>query len=116
MDLHAAEAFKALGHPLRVKIVDILATGERCVCELFQALNVSQPSISQHLNVMRGAGVVRCQKRGANVYYRLAAPVFSEMLRLCREAIGEPLPAPYVPMPDPCDADTNKAREDEHEV
>jgi len=116
MELHAADAFKALGHPLRVKIVDMLASGEKCVCELFEALSVSQPSVSQHLNVMRVAGVVRCQKRGANVYYRLAAPGFNEVLKLCREAIGEPQPAPYVPMSDPCDPDTDKAREDEHAV
>ncbi|MDP2857666.1 MAG: metalloregulator ArsR/SmtB family transcription factor [Bacillota bacterium] len=110
MDLHAEDAFKALGHPLRVKIVDMLASGEKCVCELFEVLNVSQPSVSQHLNVMKAAGVVKCQKRGANVYYRLVSSGFTEMVRLCREAIGEPPPAPYLPLEDACDPDTNKLR------
>jgi len=116
LDLYAADAFKALGHPLRVRIIDMLESGEKCVCELFEALKVSQPSVSQHLNVMRAAGVVKCQKRGANVYYRLVSSDFSEIVRLCRVAIGEQAPTPYVPIPNPCDAVTGKPREDKHEV
>jgi DNA-binding transcriptional ArsR family regulator len=69
-----AEVFKALGHPDRLRIVDDLAQGERCVCELVEAVGSSWSTVSRHLSVLRSAGVVKDEKRGLQVFYRIALP------------------------------------------
>ncbi|WAM33713.1 ArsR/SmtB family transcription factor [Caldicellulosiruptor morganii] len=66
-----AKLFKALSHPLRIKIVKILLDGEKCVCELNQLVEYSQPNLSQHLKILKDAGVVETQKRGLNIHYRI---------------------------------------------
>lgn len=67
-----AERFKALADPTRVGIVNRLAQAEEvCVCELTGAFDLSQPTISHHLRVLREAGLVSATKRGTWSYYRL---------------------------------------------
>jgi ArsR family transcriptional regulator, zinc-responsive transcriptional repressor len=68
----AGELLRALAAPLRIAIVTELGDGERCVHELVDALGVSQPLVSQHLRVLRAAGVVRGQRRGREIAYTLA--------------------------------------------
>jgi ArsR family transcriptional regulator, zinc-responsive transcriptional repressor len=68
----AGELLRALAAPLRIAIVTELGDGERCVHELVDALAVSQPLVSQHLRVLRAAGVVRGQRRGREIAYALA--------------------------------------------
>jgi len=71
-DLEAAAALlKALAHPLRLAIALQLHTEPRCVHELTEALHTSQPLVSQHLRVLRGAQVVASERRGREVTYRL---------------------------------------------
>lgn len=62
---------KALGDPIRVQLLDVLrkAAGQVCVCELVPLFDVSQPSVSHHLKVLRDAGLVGSEKRGLWVYY-----------------------------------------------
>ncbi|GGQ79967.1 ArsR/SmtB family transcription factor [Couchioplanes azureus] len=67
----AAELLRALSTPIRVAIVAELGGGERCVHELVEKLGVSQPLVSQHLRVLRGAGVVRGARRGREIAYSL---------------------------------------------
>lgn len=67
-----ADIFKALGHPSRLLMVEELTRGERCVCELQALVGSDVSTVSKHLSILRGAGVVRDEKRGANVYYSLA--------------------------------------------
>jgi len=67
----AGELLRALSAPLRVAIVTELAAGERCVHELVDKLAVAQPLVSQHLRVLRGAGVVRGARRGREIAYSL---------------------------------------------
>ncbi len=81
--------FKALAHPLRIKVVDMLVSGEKCVCEIFPALGVSQPNASQHLNILRAAGVVDSYRDGTRVYYRLTSPEFTALVEQCRRITGE---------------------------
>ena len=69
-----AAVFKALGHPARLRIVETLAGGERCVCELVAASGLGWSTVSRHLAVLRAAGVLDGDKRGLQVYYRLALP------------------------------------------
>ena len=70
-----AKIIKALAHPTRLFIVDELAkTGEHCVCELTEMVSVDMSTISRHLAILKGAGLVEDEKRGAMVYYRLRVP------------------------------------------
>jgi ArsR family transcriptional regulator, arsenate/arsenite/antimonite-responsive transcriptional repressor len=66
-----AAVAKALGDPIRLQIVDVLRrhAGEVCVCELVPLFDVSQPTVSHHLKVLREAGIVGSEKRGLWVYY-----------------------------------------------
>jgi len=72
--------FKALGDPTRVAIVSRLAAGECCVCDLNAAFELSQPTISHHLKILRDAGIVESSRRGTWAYYRLV-PEALEQLR-----------------------------------
>jgi DNA-binding transcriptional ArsR family regulator len=67
----AGELLRALSAPLRIRIVTELATGPRCVHELVETLGAAQPLVSQHLRVLRGAGVVRGSRRGREIAYSL---------------------------------------------
>jgi DNA-binding transcriptional ArsR family regulator len=66
-----AQIMKALSHPTRLLIVQELAGGEKCVCELTDIAGVDTSTISKHLSVMKNAGVVECEKRGTSIYYSL---------------------------------------------
>lgn len=72
--------FKALGHPTRLWIVKQLADGEHCVCEFVDSVGVQFATISQHLTILRQAGIIEDEKRGKSVYYRLACPCILPML------------------------------------
>ncbi|PRX47091.1 ArsR family transcriptional regulator [Prauserella shujinwangii] len=67
----AGELLRALAAPVRIAIVLQLREGDRCVHELVDALDVAQPLISQHLRVLKAAGVVHGERRGREVAYRL---------------------------------------------
>src|SRR3954454_8153078 len=76
-----AGVFKALADPTRVAIVNRLAAvGEVCVCDLTAAFDLSQPTISHHLKLLREAGLVEAERRGTWGYYRLV-PEAIEQLR-----------------------------------
>ncbi|MDD4540243.1 MAG: helix-turn-helix transcriptional regulator [Lentisphaerae bacterium] len=76
-----AEVFKALGHPTRLWIVKQLADGqEHCVCEFVDAIGVQFATISQHLTILRQAGIVESDKRGQSVFYRLRCPCILDVV------------------------------------
>lgn len=66
-----AKIFKALGHPSRLLMVDALRLGEKCVCDLKTLVDADMSTISKHLSILKEAGIVVAEKRGANIYYRL---------------------------------------------
>jgi DNA-binding transcriptional ArsR family regulator len=74
MDLYheRANLLKAMAHPVRLQIIDLLRRDAECVCHLSAALRKPQPYISQQLAVLRSAGVIIDEKNGSNVFYRLA--------------------------------------------
>lgn len=75
-----AAVFKALGHPARLAIVERLSNGECCVSDLLASTEYSRlsgPTVSQHLLVLKQAGVIADEKRGKNIYYRLILPCLS---------------------------------------
>lgn len=67
----AGELLRALAAPVRIALVLQLRSGDRCVHELVEALDVAQPLISQHLRVLKAAGVVHGERRGREVVYSL---------------------------------------------
>ncbi len=69
--LNLAELFKALGDPTRVRILFALSSGELCVCDLAEVLQMSQSAISHQLRLLRAARIVRYRKQGKNVFYSL---------------------------------------------
>lgn len=75
-----AEIFKALGHPHRLRIVDDLTAGELCVCDLVKSVGSSWSTVSRHLSVLKEAGVVTDEKRGLQVFYRLALPCVASFM------------------------------------
>ncbi len=66
-----ADVMKALAHPSRLYIVDELSRGERCVCDLTEAIGSDMSTVSKHLSVLKSVGIVRDEKRGSQVYYSL---------------------------------------------
>jgi ArsR family transcriptional regulator len=66
-----ATVFKALGDPVRLRLLSMIASreGEVCVCEMTPAFELSQPTISHHLKLLRQAGLIDCERRGTWVYY-----------------------------------------------
>ncbi len=68
-----ARIMKALAHPTRLFIVDELSGGERCVQELTELIGADMSTVSKHLSLLKGAGLVEDDKRGTQVYYRLKA-------------------------------------------
>ena len=69
-----AEVFNALGHEDRLRIIEDLLDGERCVCDLVESVGSSWSTVSRHLSVLREAGIVADEKRGLQVFYRIALP------------------------------------------
>lgn len=73
-----AGVLKALGEPTRLKIVKFLSLQELCVCELEAVLNISQPRVSQHLKVLKHAGIVRERKVQRKAYFSLVPSALNE--------------------------------------
>ncbi|MFF1687098.1 MULTISPECIES: ArsR/SmtB family transcription factor [unclassified Streptomyces] len=72
--IELARVFKALGDPVRLRLLSMIASregGEICVCDLTPAFDLSQPTISHHLKLLRQAGLIDCERRGTWVYYWL---------------------------------------------
>ncbi len=82
-----AEVLKTLSHPTRLFIVEMLAKGEKCVCELNRNLEVDHSTISKHLSVLKKAGVVSGRKEGLKVYYRLEAPCIVDFIKCITNVI-----------------------------
>ncbi|MBK1831101.1 winged helix-turn-helix transcriptional regulator [Verrucomicrobiaceae bacterium R5-34] len=80
-----AMVFKALGHPARLAVVERLGRGECCVCEILDGTefaSLSGATLSQHLLVLKNAGVIGAEKRGINIFYRLLMPCVAQ-ISLC---------------------------------
>jgi DNA-binding transcriptional ArsR family regulator len=90
LDLTQAKAriFKALGHPRRLAIVEMLAEGERCVCEIVPVFDDAQATVSRHLDVLLQAGIVERQKDGVRMIYRLAMPCVLNAIPCIMEALS----------------------------
>ena len=82
-----AEVFRALAHPARLRILECLGAGERCVCELQTVAGGSLPTVSRHLAQMKAAGLLGCRREGVNIYYRLLVPCVIDVFACIDEAL-----------------------------
>ncbi len=90
-----ARVFKALGDPVRLQLLSMIASragGEVCVCDLTLAFDLSQPTISHHLRLLREAGLIDGERRGTWVYYRLVPETTDRLAAILTRPGGEPLP------------------------
>jgi ArsR family transcriptional regulator, arsenate/arsenite/antimonite-responsive transcriptional repressor len=77
-----ARMFKALGDPVRLRLLSLVAShagGEACVCDLSTAFDLSQPTISHHLKVLRETGLLECERRGTWVYYWVVPSALAQL-------------------------------------
>jgi ArsR family transcriptional regulator len=79
-----AEFFRTLGHPVRIRVLELLGDGPRSVRELLDAVQIEASSLSQQLAVLRRAGIVTSHREGNSVLYVLAGPDVAELLRAAR--------------------------------
>ena len=75
-----ANVLKALGQPTRLKILELLRNGERCVCKIFPAIKEEQSNVSRHLALMKAAGILASRKQGQMVHYRVRDPQVFKLL------------------------------------
>ena len=96
-----AQLFRALSHPVRLRILDILSRQEACVCHLTAVLGRRQPYVSQQLAALRDAGLVADRRDGTLIYYRLADDRVAELVSgakaLAQGIEGKDLVFPLIP-------------------
>ncbi|MFP4171561.1 MAG: ArsR/SmtB family transcription factor [Candidatus Hydrogenedentota bacterium] len=85
-----SRVIKALAHPTRLFILDKLAEGEHCVCQLQAMINADISTVSKHLSVLRQAGLIDYEKRGNQVFYCLLTPCIHQFIHCIDEVTQTP--------------------------
>jgi ArsR family transcriptional regulator len=85
LDENIAEIGQALGHPIRLQILRLLAKGELCGCEIVPEFELDQSGISRHLTALKRAGLIRSRRDGVRIYWKLADRQVAELLLLAEE-------------------------------
>ena len=83
-----AEFFQTLGHPARIRVLELLSEREHAVAEMLPEVGIEPAHLSQQLAVLRRANLVRTRKEGSNVYYSLTSPQVAELLRVARTILS----------------------------
>lgn len=86
-----AELFKSLGHPARIRILELLVAGEMSVSSLLVATGLEPSSLSQHLNVVKHTGLVQSTRAGNTVTYRVTDPSVADFLAAARSVLASTL-------------------------
>ena len=82
-----AEFFKTLGHPARIRVLELLSQREHAVAEMLPEVGIEPAHLSQQLAVLRRAGLVTARKEGSTVYYSLTSPHVAELLAVARRIL-----------------------------
>jgi ArsR family transcriptional regulator len=82
-----AELFKAIGHPARIRVLEVLSEGERSVSDMQPLVGIESSHLSQQLGILRRAGLVTTRKEGASVIYSLADPALAELLAVAKRLL-----------------------------
>jgi ArsR family transcriptional regulator len=91
LQVFKAEFFKALAHPLRIRILELLLEGERSVQELQASLHIDQPIVSQQLAILRAKNIVEARKHGAATRYAVRDPALGDLLSAARKIFNNHL-------------------------
>jgi DNA-binding transcriptional ArsR family regulator len=83
-----AEFFKTLGHPVRIRVLELLSEREHAVAEMLPEVGIGAPHLSQRLAVLRRMNLVVTRKEGPTVYYSLTSPEVAELLRVARRILS----------------------------
>jgi ArsR family transcriptional regulator len=86
-----ADVFKALGHPARLFIVELLGEKEYCVNEMTELIGTDISTVSRHLLVLKNAGIICCEKKGLYVYYSLRINCVNNFFKCVNEVLNENL-------------------------
>ena len=86
-----AEIVQAVGHPIRLAIIEFLSRGEQCVCDIVEHVGAQRSNVSRHLSVMLKAGVLECRKEGLRMIYTLRTPCIVDFLACVDRALQERL-------------------------
>ena len=86
-----AEFFRTLGHPARIRILELLSIREHAVAEMLPEVGVEATNLSQHLAVLRRSGLVTFRKEGATIVYAMTSPQVAELLMVARRILTEVL-------------------------
>ena len=86
-----AQLFRVLGHPVRIRILELLTEGEQTVGDLQAELQLDSSGTSQHLAALRQQGLLESRRAGTNVYYRIRDPRVSQLLAVARQILASAL-------------------------
>jgi ArsR family transcriptional regulator len=86
-----AQLFRVLGHPVRIRILELLGEGERTVGDLQAQLELDSSGTSQHLSALRQQGLLEARREGTSVYYRIKDPRVSHLLAVARQILTSAL-------------------------
>ena len=89
-----AETFRVLGDPTRVRILDVLTSGELCVCDIAELVGLSESAVSHQLRLLRTMRLVRPRRAGRQVFYAIDDQHILELLRLALTHVREPAARP----------------------
>jgi DNA-binding transcriptional ArsR family regulator len=84
-----AELIQAAGHPIRLAVIDLLADGEQCVCDIAKHVSAERSNVSRHLAILLKAGIVETRKDGLKVMYSLKTPCITNFLSCATEALRQ---------------------------
>jgi len=93
-----ARICKAFAHPGRLQILDVLGQGERGVSELQEALGISKTRMSQHVSILKSAGVLATRREGKQIYCSLAMPEVKQACQLIRKVLQAQIAASHSPV------------------
>lgn len=83
-----ADLFKTLGHPVRIRVLELLSEREHAVAELLPAVGIEAAHLSQQLAILRRANLVATRREGSAVFYRLTAPEVADLLTVARSLLS----------------------------
>lgn len=81
-----AEVFKAMGHPIRLGVIEFLQQGEVCVCDIVEHVGTGMSNVSKHLSVLKKAGIIADRRDGLKIMYRLTMPCAVDFVK-CVEGV-----------------------------
>ena len=80
---------KALGEINRLKIVDMLSSGEKCACIILESFHFTQPTLSHHMKVLMDSGIVKCRKEGTWMHYSLDKELCSDVVKFLNGILND---------------------------